>query len=168
MAKQVMRTLTEAGAHIFPEQRAKIITMLESGCYPNVSMIARACKTTPQTIRNMFIKDPSLKERFHEAIAAKIDEVEESAIDLAINGNNEIAKQKAQEFILKHKKPEDYGENAEALAAASKAVRRIIVAPVLPTIAVDANGIPIQQNKTEPEVIDIQSESPLKDDGKQS
>lgn len=154
MAK-VTRTLTEAGAHIYPEQRAKIVRMLESGCYPNLSMIARACQTTTATIRNMFNKDPSLKQKFHDAIEAKINEVEESAIDLAINGCNEIAKQKAQEFILKHKKPEEYGENAEALVAATKAVKRIIVAPVLPTIAVDANGIPIQPNP-EPEVVEAE------------
>lgn len=149
MKRTVSRTLTEQGAHIFPEQRAKIIAMLESGCYPNVSQIARACKTTRMTIWNMLHADPDLSKRFHSAVAAKIDEVEESAIDLAINGNNEIAKQKAQEFVLKHKRPEEYGENAEVLAAAARAVKRIIVAPQLPTIPVDSNGIPIEFKKQE-------------------
>lgn len=114
-------------------QRARICRLLSGGLYPDLSTIAKLAETSRAAIEREIKKDPQLETMYNSALMAQIDKVEQAAIDLAINGKNEIAKQKSQEFILKNMRASRYNEKL-ALAETQANIPRINVSLKLPVI----------------------------------
>jgi hypothetical protein len=81
--------------------------------------------------------------------------IERSSVKLAIGGRNEIARQKAQEFMLKKLMPEKYGDDA-SVNKSSRSIKRILFVKSLPTVDVDENGIPVAHSRSplEPQVLE--------------
>ena len=149
--KPVVRTLTAPGQNLTQPQIEKMMSMLRCGKFPVKAEIARACMCSVGTVDRFLERHPEIKEEWNQAIQEQVGMVERSMFDLAINGSFEPAKEKAQEFILTHHKPEVYSETAQLLGAANTAKRRVVMVAKLEEVAVDDNGIPIAK-----------SESPLK------
>ena len=143
-----METLPSSPDQISEETRQKIIRMLISGEFPVDSAIARACNVKPSVITRMLAKDPQLAEYRMDAEREIAQNIERSAIELAMSARNEMARQKGQEFLLKKMMPEKYGDNASFSSSGSGA-KKIIVAPVLPVMKVNADGMPIEEAKSE-------------------
>lgn len=72
--------------------------------------------------------------------------IEKSAVELALTGRNEIARQKQHEFLLKKLYPDKYGDDS-ALSNSAKGIRRVTIDLKLPEVPVDENGIPVAQSK---------------------
>ena len=137
--------------------RDKIVFMLLSGEFPTDAEIARAAGVTPAVVTKMLKNDPELVEKRKEAEREMAQQIERSAIQLATSGRNEIAKQKAQEFLLKKVYADKYGDDAES-GNPEKGSRKVIINLNLPVTKTDENGIPLCQS-TNPleEAIDVQS-----------
>ena len=152
------RTKTNAIEQTQPSDatKKKIVKMLVSGEWPVDAEIARACKVPVCVVKEMLEKDPELRRLRLESQEEMAQMIEKSAVNLAINGRNEIARQKSQEFLLKKLVPNKYGDDADD-ARMLKSFKRILLAKELPTIPVDENGIPIAQSKSplEPELIEV-------------
>jgi hypothetical protein len=143
---------TEESLPVVSEQtRNDIIRMLASGEFPVDADIARACRVPVKVVQQLVKSDPELAELRRQAELEMAQLIEKAAVELAISGRNEIARQKSQEFLLKKLVPEKYGENAEQINPQNMQ-KRIILMPALPVIAVDENGIPIESRQ---EVIDV-------------
>lgn len=155
--KPVVRTLTAPGQHITQQQANKMLDMLRSGKFPVKAEIARACMCSVQTIDRFLERHPEIKEGWDQAIQEQVGMVERSMFDLAINGSFEPAKEKAQEFILTHHKPEVYSEAAQLAGTSGATRKRVVMFTRLEEVAVDDNGIPIAQSKSplQPETIDV-------------
>lgn len=131
---------------VTPEQRRMIIRMLLSGEFPTDAMIARAAKVRTGVVTAMLESDPELKKMREEAEHEMAQIIERSAVNLATNGRNEIAKQKSQEFLLKKMMPGKYGDDA-GKNTGNDTLKRIILVKELPVVSVDKNGIPIAESK---------------------
>lgn len=102
------------GRHIPVEIKNKILELLEPDDEQMVmsySEIARICRVTPECVRQYVSKDPELKARRDEAWELALDAVEESMVQRAIGGRNEIAAQQAGEFILRHRRRKVYDDS---------------------------------------------------------
>lgn len=159
MEKKELITI-KAGEPIPEGVRDKIIYMLLSGEFPTDAQIARSVGVQPSVITRMLKNDPELVERRREAEREMAQQIEKSAVELAMTGRNELARQKAQEMLLKKVYAEKYGDNAENTTS-EKGSRKVVINLNLPTIKTDENGIPIC-NSASPlmEAIDVKSDCP--------
>lgn len=132
---------------ITTETKERIIQMLLSGEFPIDSEIARACDVSVGTIQAMIKSDPELAEARKQSQIEMAQMLERSHVDLAINGRNEIARQKALEFLSRKLMPERYGDNAEKNNV-SQAQKKVVINLTLPEVSVDADGIPIANSKS--------------------
>lgn len=126
-------------------QRRVIVEMLVSGEFPTDSEIARTAKVSPSVITSMLASDPELKKLREEAEYEMAQMIERSAVNLATNGRNEIAKQKSQEFLLKKMMPKKYGDDADKNKDIDLG-KRILLVRELPVIQTDVNGIPLAKS----------------------
>lgn len=123
------------------DKRVKIITMLCSGEYPTDMEIAVACDVEPSFIQKILVEDPELSEARRQAEIEMAQKIERSAMQMAIDSRNPIAKQKAQEFMLKKLMPEKYGDNANNVSIGKS--KKINIQLTMPEVKTDENGIPI-------------------------
>jgi hypothetical protein len=162
------------GVKLTEQERARIISCIENAIYPSINAIARACGVSRKTISDMLARDPELEKHWHEAQAAQLDDIEESAFDQAKNGANEMASERMKEFLLSRLRPEKFGE-ASALNAAAGRMPQIVVpfkitgrrtdenTPITVNATIGISDAP--QNASEPkkiETVDV-SESPISD-----
>jgi len=133
------------------DKRDKIIEMLVSGEYPIDAAIARAVDVPVKVVHDLLESDPELKEMREQAQEEMAQRIEAAAVDLALNGRNEIAKQKQQEFLLRKLRPAKFGDHADKLSG-MKMPRRVVLMPALPVVAVDADGIPLDMKEQEPAI----------------
>lgn len=122
-----------------------ISEMLSSEEYYTDAEIGRACGISASDVQRLVNEDPDLRALRAQAEQEMVQKVERSALQLAIGGRNEMARQKSQEFILRKLKPDVYGDNAD-LSRSAKSQKRILLVEKLPVIAVDDNGIPIAKS----------------------
>ena len=143
-------------AQIPPAVRNKIIRALISGEYPVDADIAADCKVPVSVVEKLLSDDPELRELRRQAERRSAQLIERALIDLAINGKNQMAKQKAQEFALKHIMPDKYGDSVNA-GKSAQSLKRIMIVKQLPVVDVDENGIPIAKSKSplEPIALDV-------------
>lgn len=137
------------------EQRVKIVTMLISGEFPIDSEIARAVGVQPKVVTDMLKNDPELASLRKQSEWEMAQQIEKASVNLAVNGRNEMARQKAQEFLLKKLMPEKYGD--EAVKDSGNVGKRVNIFLKLPEVNVDANGIPVAHSESplKPKVIDV-------------
>lgn len=126
--------------------RDKVVCMLLSGEFPTDAEIARVAGVRPGYITHILKADPELAKLRREAELEMAQRIEKSAIELALTGRNEIARQKQHEFLLKKLYPDKYGDDA-ALSNSAKGIRRVTIDLKLPEVPVDENGIPVAQSK---------------------
>lgn len=138
------------------KQYKMVVEMVASGEYPIDAMIARRVGCRTQIITDLLAKDKELSDLRKSAEREIAQKVEQSAVALATGGKNEIARQKAQEFLLKKLMPEKYGDNAEQ-SNSTHSSKKIIINMTLPEVKVDDDGIPIEsKSPLEQEAIDVQ------------
>lgn len=150
-----MTTALQKPDEISEEQRTKIVTMLVSGEFPVDAEIARAARVPVSVVTNLLKSDPELVELRKQSQLEMAQLIEKASVNLAVNGRNEMARQKAQEFLLKKLMPEKYGD--EAVKDTSTVGKRVNIFLKLPEVNVDANGIPMaaSANPLKPKVIDV-------------
>lgn len=137
------------------KQYKMVVEMVASGEYPIDAMIARKVGCRTQIITDLIAKDKELSELRKSAEREIAQKVEQSAVALATGGRNEIARQKAQEFLLKKLMPEKYGDNAEQ-SNSTHSPKKIIINMTLPEVKVDEDGIPIEsKSPLAQEAIDV-------------
>lgn len=143
------QTTSNSGAvAVIPhDKRDKIIRMLVSGEFPVDADIAKECDVPVAVIEQLLKSDPELIECRRQSERQMAQLIEQSSARLAINGRNEIARQKAQEFMLKRLMPEKYGDDA-SVNKSSRSIKRILFVKSLPTVEVDENGIPIAKSRS--------------------
>lgn len=152
------QTTSNSGAvAVIPhDKRDKIIRMLVSGEFPVDADIAKECDVPVAVIEQLLKSDPELIECRRQSERQMAQLIEQSSARLAINGRNEIARQKAQEFMLKRLMPEKYGDDA-SVNKSSRSIKRILFVKSLPTVEVDENGIPIAKSRSplEPQSLEV-------------
>lgn len=126
--------------------RDKVVCMLLSGEFPTDAEIARVAGVRPGYITHILKADPELAKLRQEAEREMAQRIEKSAVELALTGRNEIARQKQHEFLLKKLYPDKYGDDS-ALSNSAKGIRRVTIDLKLPEVPVDENGIPVAQSK---------------------
>ena len=129
-------------AKLGEDVRDRIVRMLTSGEFPTDAEIARECNITVDVWQYLVNHDVELKRLKKQAETEMVQQIERSSMQLAINGKNQIARQKAQEFMLKKLMPDKYGENAN-ISDSARSIKRVVMERALPVIDVDENGIPI-------------------------
>ena len=132
-------------APVTEELRERIIVMLLSGEFPTDAEIAKAVNVRPSYITTILKCDPELAERRKEANLLMAQMIEKSAVELAISGRNEMAKERAHEFLLKKLYPDKYGDAAEA-GNTEKGSRKVIINLKMPVMKTDKNGFPVAQS----------------------
>ena len=144
-----------APAPVPRETRDKIVRMLVSGEFPIDSEIAEACNVPVAVVEQLLKSDPELAEARRQSERQMAQMIERSSVKLAIGGRNEIARQKAQEFMLKKLMPEKYGDDA-SVNKSSRSIKRILFVKSLPTVEVDENGIPVAHSRSplEPQALE--------------
>lgn len=144
-----------APAPVTRDTRDKMVRMLVSGEFPIDSEIAEACNVPVAVVEQLLKSDPELAEVRRQSERQMAQMIERSSAQLAICGRNEIAMQKAQEFMLKKLMPEKYGDDASENKS-SRSLKRILLVKELPTVDVDDNGIPVAKSKSplEPELLE--------------
>ena len=144
-----------APAPVSRETRDKIVRMLVSGEFPIDSEIAEACSVPVAVVEQLLKSDPELAEVRRQSERQMAQMIERSSAQLAIGGRNEIARQKAQEFMLKKLMPEKYGDDA-SVNKSSRSIKRILFVKSLPTVDVDENGIPVAHSRSplEPQALE--------------
>lgn len=131
-----------AAPKITPEQRDKIIKLVLSGEHPSDADIARTVGGLyPSEVTALINSDPELALRRSESEREVAQSIENAAITLAVGGRNEIAKQKAQEFLLKKMLPDKYGDDANK--SGGMAPKRVVINLKLPEVKMNNDGIPI-------------------------
>lgn len=139
--------------------RDKIVFMLLSGEFPTDAEIARTVGVSPSFVTKMLKNDPELAEKRKEAEREMAQQIERSAVQLALTGRNEIARQKSQEMLLKKLYSDKYGEDAENTST-EKGSRKVIINLNLPVTKTDENGIPIcQSNNPLMDALDVEPHS---------
>lgn len=144
---QEQATQNSAPAPVPRDTRDKIVRMLVSGEFPIDSEIAEACNVPVAVVEQLLKSDPELAEVRRQSERQMAQMIERSSAQLAIGGRNEIARQKAQEFMLKKLMPEKYGDDASE-SKSSRSLKRILLVKELPTVEVDDNGIPVAKSKS--------------------
>lgn len=120
----------------------------------SIAQISRAVGVSYGTVRKILDEDPDLKELHTDAWNSLIDDVEAAGVDLAINGGNEIAKEKMIEHFLRYRRPKIY--NPESTASLSdNHTKKIILAPIMPVCKIDKDGIPIEDMTASKATIDV-------------
>ena len=149
-------TTSNCTAQISPTVRNRIIRALISGEHPVDSEIAADCNVPVSVVEKLLSDDPELRELRRQAERRSAQLIERASVDLAINGKNQMARQKAQEFMLKHMMPDKYGDSVNA-GKSAQSVKRIMIVKELPVVDVDENGIPIAKSRSplEPKAIDV-------------
>lgn len=150
------------GGHPMPDaQKESIRRMLEKGVRC-ISKIAEACGTTKQTVYKMLRDDPELKEAHEAAWMSRMEEIEEIAMELVENSENDMARAKVIETLLKGRMSKVYSEALHKVNDPNNAPKRINVMPILPIVKTDANGIPLEGQelpkgfvKKQPIIIDV-------------
>ena len=152
---QEQATQNSASAPVPRDTRDKIVRMLVSGEFPIDSEIAEACNVPVAVVEQLLKSDPELAEVRRQSERQMAQMIERSSAQLAIGGRNEIARQKAQEFMLKKLMPEKYGDDASE-SKSSRSLKRSLLVKERPTVDVDDNGIPIAKSKSplEPELLE--------------
>ena len=143
-------------AQVSDRVKCKIARLLISGEHPVDSEIAEQCGVDTSVVEKLLSDDPELRELRRQAERRSAQLIERASVDLAINGKNQMARQKAQEFMLKHMMPEKYGDSVNA-GKSAQSVKRIMIVKELPVVDVDENGIPIAKSRSplEPKAIDV-------------
>ena len=135
--------------------REKVVFMLLSGEFPTDGEIARVAGVRPAYITHILKSDPELARLRKEAELEMAQRLEKSAVQLALEGRNEIAREKAHEFLLKKLYADKYSDDISPVGN-GKGSRRVVINLKLPEIAVDENGIPIAKSKNPlQEAIDV-------------
>lgn len=135
--------------------REKVVFMLLSGEFPTDGEIARKAGVRPAYITHILKNDPELARLRKEAEFEMAQRLEKSAVQLALEGRNEIAREKAHEFLLKKLYADKYSDDV-APVGNGKGSRKVVINLKLPEIAVDENGIPIAKSKNPlQEAIDV-------------
>lgn len=124
------------GEHMPEMIRNKMIEYFNSGKY-SLSEIARYCGVSRNTVEKVLNKDPELKERYETLWQERIDNVEQSMVELATSlmdqsGAGVIAGEKAAEFLLRYNRKNKYSETAvspEALKQLPKIVIPLVIPP---------------------------------------
>lgn len=141
-------------------QKNAIKRLLEDGVR-SITAIAKACEVSKQTVYRMLRDDPELKEAHEAAWMARMEEIEQVAMDLAENGENEMARAKVLETLLKGRMAKVYSEALHKVNDPNSAPRRINVMPILPIVKTNADGIPLEGQKIpegfkKPIIIDVE------------
>lgn len=139
------------GALLDYKQRERILKLLSGGFYPDLTAIAKIANTTRDAIEKSMKKDPAIERAYNSALMSQVDKIEQAAIDLAINGKNEVARQKSQEFLLKNLRASKYNEKL-ALAQSQSNAPRISVSLKLP---VGTDNTQKKETPTKAEVVDV-------------
>lgn len=140
-------TTPEDWSVIPPGVREKVIFMLLSGEFPTDGDIARRAGVRPAYITHILNSDPELVRLRKEAEREMAQRIEKSAVELAMRGRNEIAREKAHEFLLKKLYADKYSDDITPTGS-GKGSRKVVINLKLPEIAVDENGIPIAKSKS--------------------
>lgn len=127
-------------------QRNQIINMLISGEFPVDADIARRVGVRAKVVTDLLKADPELVELRRQSELEMAQRIEKSSVDLAIGGRNEIARQKAQEFLLKKMMPEKYGDDAGKPTEVIG--KRVNIFLKLPEVQTNADGIPIAKSES--------------------
>ena len=130
------------GQRIPEEVKDRIRDMLASG-QQSVAQISRAAGVSYGTVRRILDDDPDLAELHADAWNSLMDDVEAAGVDLAINGGNEIAREKMVEYFLRYRRPKVYNpESPNGIAGNS--TKKVVIMPVMPVCNIDKDGIPIE------------------------
>lgn len=130
------------GQRIPDEVKDRIRDMLASG-QQSVAQISRAAGVSYGTVRKILDDDPDLAELHADAWNSLMDDVEAAGVDLAINGGNEIAREKMVEYFLRYRRPKVYNpESPNGIAGNS--TKKVVIMPVMPVCNIDKDGIPIE------------------------
>lgn len=111
----------------------------------SIGEVAKRIGVSYSVARKMLENDDELRDLWETSFQSKMDEVEGSMIERAIDGRNEIAAQQAGEFLLRHRRKDTYGDNAVSTDLL-KSLPKIVIAPVV-------SRSPLQQ-----EVIEVKPE----------
>lgn len=127
---------------ISQEKKDEIIRLVISGEHPSDAEIARRVGGLyPSEVTAIINADPELVLRRSESEREVAQNIENAAITLAVGGRNEIARQKAQEFLLKKMMPDKYGDDARTSGQGGQ--KRVVINFNLPEVKVNQDGIPI-------------------------
>ena len=141
------------GQRIPDEVKDRIRDMLASG-QQSVAQISRAAGVSYGTVRKILDDDPDLAELHADAWNSLMDDVEAAGVDLAINGGNEIAREKMVEYFLRYRRPKVYNpESPNGIAGNS--TKKVVIMPVMPVCNIDKDGIPIEDMSTNKATIDV-------------
>jgi len=165
MANALARKGELGGGHPMPEaQRNAMRRLLEDGIR-NISKIAEMCGVSRTTVYKALRDDPELREAHEAAWMARMEDIEEVAMDLAENSENDMARAKVLETLLKGRMSKVYSEALHKVNDPSSAPRRINVMPILPIIKTNVDGMPIEGQKIpegvnfkKPVIIDVNAE----------
>lgn len=141
------------GQRIPDEVKDRIRDMLASG-QQSVAQISRAAGVSYGTVRKILDDDPDLAELHADAWNSLMDDVEAAGVDLAINGGNEIAREKMVEYFLRYRRPKVYNpESPNGIAGNS--TKKVVIMPVMPVCNIDKDGIPIEDMSPNKATIDV-------------
>ena len=141
------------GQRIPDEVKDRIRDMLASG-QQSVAQISRAAGVSYGTVRKILDDDPDLAELHADAWNSLMDDVEAAGVDLAINGGNEIAREKMVEYFLRYRRPKVYNpESPNGIAGNS--TKKVVIMPVMPVRNIDKDGIPIEDMSPNKATIDV-------------
>ena len=141
------------GQRIPDEVKDRIRDMLASG-QQSVAQISRAAGVSYGTVRKILDDDPDLAELHADAWNSLMDDVEAAGVDLAINGGNEIAREKMVEYFLRYRRPKVYNpESPNGIAGNS--TKKVVIKPVMPVCNIDKDGIPIEDMSPNKATIDV-------------
>ena len=141
------------GQRIPDEVKDRIRDMLASG-QQSVAQISRAAGVSYGTVRKILDDDPDLAELHADAWNSLMDDVEAAGVDLAINGGNEIAREKMVEYFLRYRRPKVYNpESPNGIAGNS--TKKVVIMPVMPVCNSDKDGIPIEAMSPNKATIDV-------------
>lgn len=141
------------GQRIPDEVKDRIRDMLASG-QQSVAQISRAAGVSYGTVRKILDNDPDLAELHADAWNSLMDDVEAAGVDLAINGGNEIAREKMVEYFLRYRRPKVYNpESPNGIAGNS--TKKVVIMPVMPVCNIDKDGIPIEDMSPNKATIDV-------------
>lgn len=124
----------------------------------HLTQVAKSCGVTTDAVKRLVDNDPELKALHDAAYEAKMEEVEDAAFDICTDPEiNPIARVKMIETMLKGRKAKVYNQSmSDPTQGGPAQAKRIIIAPVLPVVQVDANGIPLSEKRgVQEEVINV-------------
>lgn len=135
----------------------RVRAMLEAGTR-HLTQVAKSCGVTTDAVKRLVESDPELKALHDAAYEEKMEEVEEAAFDICTDPEiNPIARVKMIETMLKGRRSKIYNQSmSDPTQGGPAQAKRIIIAPVLPVVQVDANGVPLSEKRGhQEEVIDV-------------